>query len=305
MYGFGSSSIAATASTAAAPRAFSPSNPIARTFTAGDRSAVMSPSIVVGVERRDLRDEALRRDPVNRSGHRLVQVLMPADARIDPVADVQRAVRADRDVRRPEQRLDRAFAPSASPPMKSDPGVLLLRVRGHEDLAAAEIEARAVAHRTIGKDLVAPGLGRRRTCLPTPVAERAVLVEDIAASAIRRRRRRPPASMPGSSCRHSAIGTVCPGRRSACHVRCPSSDENPKFAYSITQRDAACRRIVVVVLEDVAERGDRLLVAVAVVVSDDLGVGAIGIHPHREPADVHVPVVAGLAGMVGVVVREL
>ncbi len=46
MYGFGSLSSAATAFTAAAPRAFSPSKPIARTLTAGERSAVIRPSIV-------------------------------------------------------------------------------------------------------------------------------------------------------------------------------------------------------------------------------------------------------------------
>ena len=41
--------------------------------------------------------------------------------------------------------------------------------------------------------------------------------------------------MPGSSCRHSATGIDCPGRRSACQLRCPSFDEKPKFAYSITK----------------------------------------------------------------------
>ena len=46
MYGLGSLSKAATAFTAVPPRAFKPSNPIARTFTAGDRRAVISPSIV-------------------------------------------------------------------------------------------------------------------------------------------------------------------------------------------------------------------------------------------------------------------
>ena len=46
MNGLASPSSAATAVTAAGPRAFSPSNPMARTFTAGERSAVISPSIV-------------------------------------------------------------------------------------------------------------------------------------------------------------------------------------------------------------------------------------------------------------------
>ena len=60
---------------------------------------------------------------------------------------------------------------------------------------------------------------------------------------------------------------------------------------------AARRRIVVVVLEDVAERSDRLFVAVAVVVSDDLRIRAVRIHPRGESADVDMPVVARLAGV--------
>ena len=51
-----------------------------------------------GVERRDLRHEALRSDPVNRPRQRVVQVLVPSDPRVDPVADIQRAVGTDGDV---------------------------------------------------------------------------------------------------------------------------------------------------------------------------------------------------------------
>ena len=46
MYGLGSFKSAATAFTADAPLALRPSNPIARTLTAGERSAVISPSMV-------------------------------------------------------------------------------------------------------------------------------------------------------------------------------------------------------------------------------------------------------------------
>ena len=62
-----------------------------------------------GVERRDFRHEALRGNPVNRSRQGVVQILVPADPRVDPVADIQRAVGTDGDVRRPEQRLDRTL----------------------------------------------------------------------------------------------------------------------------------------------------------------------------------------------------
>src|SRR5207253_2012864 len=51
------------------------------------------------------------------------------------------------------------------------------------------------------------------------------------------------------------------------------------------ERDAARGRIVVVALVEVAEGVHRLLVAVAVVVPDDLHVRAVGIHPRGKAAD--------------------
>jgi hypothetical protein len=127
-------SSAATAFTADAPRAFSPSKPIARTLTAGDRSAVIRPSIVAASNAGDLRHETLRSDPVDRARQRVVEILVAADARVDPVADIQRAVRTDGDVRRPEERRDRALTPVVAAD-EVRPGILLLHVRGQEDLA--------------------------------------------------------------------------------------------------------------------------------------------------------------------------
>ena len=48
MKGFGSLSSAATGFTADPPRAFRAAKPMARTLTAGERSAVIAPSIVAG-----------------------------------------------------------------------------------------------------------------------------------------------------------------------------------------------------------------------------------------------------------------
>ena len=55
-------------------------------------------------------------------------------------------------------------------------------------------------------------------------------------------------------------------------------------------------RIVVVALVHVAERVDRLLEAVAVIIADDAGVRAVTVHPHREAADPDVTVVTAEPG---------
>ena len=60
--------------------------------------------------------------------------------------------------------------------------------------------------------------------------------------------------------------------------------------------DAAGGRIVVVALVEIAEGIDGLFVAVAVVVADDDGVGAVRVHAHGGAADPHLAVVALLPG---------
>ena len=131
----------------------------------------------VGVERRRPRHEALRRDAVDGAGRLVVEILVAADARVDPVGDVDRAVGADRDVGRTEQRRHRA-GDAAAAAEEVRPGVLLLLVRGDEDLPV-EREVRAGRLRLVGEDLVAAGFGREERALPRR-AERAVLVEHVA-----------------------------------------------------------------------------------------------------------------------------
>ena len=93
---------------------------------------------------------------------------MAADALVDPVADVDRAVGTDGDVGRAEHRLDGlAEGGSASTPHDEvRPRVLLLHVRGHENLAR-QLEAGAGAHRLIREDLVAAGVGGEEHALRT------------------------------------------------------------------------------------------------------------------------------------------
>ena len=226
-------------------------------------------------------------------GRRVVQILVAADARVDPVADVD-ARHRDRP-RCPTGRnsVSTALVTLSPPPTKSEPAYFcsLLEVR---KIFAVEREARAGRPRLVGEDLVAAGVGGQERAVQRG-AERAVLVEHVAgrrAAAVdvarrrharivlaplrgRRRLARPAIGLPG------ALAVV---RREA------------EVGVLHHPADAAGRRIVVVVLEDVAERGDRLLVAVAVVVADDLGVGAVRVHADGEAADVDVAVVARLAG---------
>ena len=54
----------------------------------------------------------------------------------------------------------------------------------------------------------------------------------------------------------------------------------------------AGRRIVIVVVEDVAEARDRLLVAVAEIEPEDLDAGAVGLHARGETANVDMTVIA-------------
>ena len=257
--------------------------------------------MVAGLKAGSFRHEAFRGDPVNRAGQRVVEILVPADPRVDPVGDVDRAVGTDGDVRRPEQRGDRAGdAAAAAEEIRS--GVLLLHVRGEEDLPF-EREARALTGRLIREHLVASRLGREERPFPRR-AERAVLVEHIAgrrAAAVHVARR------------HHAGVVLAPlrgrNRLAGPAVRLPGAlavvRREPEVGVLHHPAHAACRRIVVVVLEDVAQRGHGLLVAVAVVVADDLRGGAVGIHANRESPHVHVPVVAGLPGMLRGVVRIL
>ena len=62
---------------------------------------------------------------------------------------------------------------------------------------------------------------------------------------------------------------------------------------------AASRRIIVVVLEDIAIRGDRLLITIAEIMADDVHARAIGIHACSEPTDPHMTVIALLARDLG------
>ena len=75
--------------------------------------------------------------------------------------------------------------------------------------------------------------------------------------------------------------------------------EEPEVAVLHQVGRAAGRRVVVVVVEDVAEAGDGLLVAVAEIEPEDFHARATRLHAGREAADVDVAVVALGAGVAG------
>ena len=172
------------------------------------------------------------------------------------------------------------------------PRVLLLHVRGDEDLAV-EGEPGALPRRLVGEDLVPAGIGGEEHAFEGR-AEGAVLVEHVAG--------RGSAAVHVADRRHAGV-ILTPLRhgnrltRPAVRLPAPLAVVRREAEVGVLHHpaDAARRRVVIVVLENVAERRHRLLVAVAVVVSDDLDVRAVGIHAGGETADVDVPIIAGLA----------
>ena len=188
---------------------------------------------------------------------------MAANALIDPVADIQGAIGTDGDVGWPEERFDRALGRRVAAD-EIRPGILLLHVRGHEDLAV-ETEAGTLRNRLIGEDLVPPRFGREEGPVPRR-PHRAVLVEHIAGW------RSAAVDVPGR--RHAGI-VLAPlryrNRLAGPAVRLPAPlaivRREAEVGIFHHPGDAGSRRVVVVVLEHVAQRGDRLLVAVAIVLS--------------------------------------
>ena len=100
--GCASASIFFTAGSAAAPAGLQPLEPAPRTLTAGLSSAWICPAVVVRSMAGVRQLPALGRDAIDAAVAAAVVHLMAADDRIEPVGDVDRAVRADRDVARPE-----------------------------------------------------------------------------------------------------------------------------------------------------------------------------------------------------------
>ena len=235
--------------------------------------------------------KTLRRDAVDRAGKGLVPIRMAADARIEPVRHVDRAIGSDGHVRRTEEGLQLLGFVAAA--LEIGAGELALLVGG-EEVEALQLEARTIGHGLVAEDGVAAGFAAEEKSARV-LAEGAVLVKGDA------RRRTAAVDVAGG---HGAGIFLTPlGGGSALAgttVRAPGTFAVGRAEAGVAvfqqERRPARRGIVVVVLEDVAEGRDGLLVAVAEVVADDLHGRAVGIHARRETADPDVAVVALLAG---------
>ena len=246
------------------------------------------------VELRDDGFETLRGDAVDRAGAGVVERLVAAHAGVVPVGHVDRAIGADGDVGRAEPDVLAALARGLDT-VEVRALEFAGRVRGDEILAGrlAQREGALPRLELVGEDGVAGRLAVEERAVPG-VAERAVLVDgdagrgtravDVAdihgvgvvlapVGARRRLARTTDGAIAGGLRRGVARGAVL-------------QDEGR----------AAAARVVVVALEEVAEGGREVLVAVAVAVADDLGAGAVGVHAGGETGGPDEAVVALGAG---------
>ena len=241
--------------------------------------------------RRHLRAEALRRDAIDGARGGLVPIGMTADAGVEPVGHVHRPVGADRHIAGAEHDLEALIATGS--PLEVGAGIVALGIAGQE-VEALELEVGSVGLGQVAEDDIAARFAAQQQAAVL-LTQRSVFVEGDA------RRRTAPVHV---ARRHRARVFLTPlGHRRAL-ARTPIGAPGalaveraePGIAVFHQEGRAAGRRIVVVVLEDIAIRGDGLLVAVAEVVADDVHARTVGIHAGGEAPDPHVAVVALLAG---------
>ena len=215
---------------------------------------------------------------------------MAAHARIEPIGDVDGAIRTDAHVGRTELGLQIAGG-LATEEVGARPFLLFI---GGEEIEALELHAGAVGLGQVTEDDVLAGFTGEEETVPLRI-EGAVLIEGHAGGR---------AAAIDVACRHGAGVVLTPfgdrGLLARTLVGTPGAltvgGRKTGVAAFHDQGDAAGGRIVVVALIHVAERVDGLLVAVTVVVTDDAGVRAVAVHAHGETADPDVAVVAAEAG---------
>ena len=100
------------------------------------------------VDLRDHRLEALGGDPVNRAGETVVARAVAAHAGVEPIGDIDGAIRTDADIRRTEHRLQRAGGLAAE---EVGAGPFLLLVGG-EEIKAFQLHAGTVRLGQVTKD---------------------------------------------------------------------------------------------------------------------------------------------------------
>ena len=230
--------------------------------------------------------ETFRRDAVDGSGVAVVTRAVAADTGVEPIGDIQCAIGTDADIAGAELRLQLARGPAAEE-VAACPFLLFV---GGEEVHALQLEACAIGHGEIAEDDVLAGFASEQQAAPF-FAERPIFIKGHASG------RAAAIDIAG---RHGAGVFLTPLGRwcvlAGALVRTPTAfaigaGESGVAALQHVAH-AAGRRVVVVALKKIAVAGERLLVAVAVVVPDDVHVRAIGVHAHAEAADPHMAVVA-------------
>ena len=215
---------------------------------------------------------------------------MTAHSWIKPVSDINRAIGSHHHVRGPEARLE-VFIDLAALEVRACE--LAFLVRGQE-IKPLQLEPSAFGLGIKTKDRVAARFtGEEQAAMFLP--QRAVLVE--------RHTRRRTAAIHIAGRRGSGI--LLPplrGRRvlSGPAICAPTALAVQGAESHVRVLHQPCRaargRIVVVSVKHVSKGGDRLLVAVAEVLANDVNARAVGIHPRCETADIDMPVVTFLTG---------
>ena len=241
--------------------------------------------------------EALRRDPVDDAGSGVILGVVATDARVGPVGDVERAIRADADVGGTEVEPGLVRISHAAVLFRAAGEVgsveLFFRI-GRQEIGALQLESRAVLSRLVAENDISRCLAGQQRAGEFP-AQRAVFVK-------RDPRRRAAAVNVASG---HGFGVFLPpmrGRRVLARtlVRIPGPfpirREIPGVSVLQHVAGAAGRRVVIVVLEDEAAGADRLFVGIPVAVTDDFRAGGVRVHAHSEAADIDESVAAGFAG---------
>ena len=234
--------------------------------------------------------EALRSNPIDCARQAVVAGAVAAHTGVEPIGDVDGTIRTDADVGRTELGLQDAGGLAAEEVGTSP---LLLLVRG-EEIEALEFHAGAIRLGQVSEDDVLAGFAGEEQSIPLRI-QRAILIEGHAS------RRTSAVDIAG---RHGAGVVLAPfgdrGLLSGTLIGTPGTLAVGRSEAGVAafhdQGDTAGGRIVIIALVHVAKRVDRLLVAVAVVVTDDAGVRAVAVHAYRETADPDVTIVAAHAG---------
>ena len=230
--------------------------------------------------------ETLRRDAVDGSGVAVVTRAVTADTGIKPIGYIQCAIGSDADIAGAEFGLQLArWTPAEE--VAACPFLLFV---GGEEVHALQLEARAISFRQIAENDILARFAREQQTAPL-FTERSVFIKGHAGGR---------STAIDIARGHRAGVFLTPLRRrcvlAGALVRTPTAFAIGAGESGIAalqhMTHAAGWRVIIVALEKIAEAGERLLVAVAVVVPDDVHVRAIGIHAHAEAADPHMAVIA-------------